>query len=145
MSSAGFTISVPRTVATKTHALALLHSNAMVLFAYTVFMQRRGNLVTHNAADDPAPVVTRLLTEKDAIDIWIARWLRVRQKDLLVRYRCDSRRLYEVWWGERFPASRDKAMQQFRAVHPNLADRTVFGYRRIPRSSPNQHQADLFE
>src|SRR5262245_6910569 len=41
------------------------------------------------------------LTERDAIDIWIARWLRVRRKDLLARYDCDPRRLYEIWQGER--------------------------------------------
>ena len=89
--------------------------------------------------------VARSLTEKDAIDIWIARWLRVRQKDLLVRYRCDSRRLYEVWWGERFPASRRKAAELFRQRHPGLADRTDFGYRRIPRGVVSPDQTDLFE
>ena len=88
----------------------------------------------------------RPLTEKDAVDIWIARWLRVRQKDLLDRYRCDSRRLYEVWWGERFPGSRRKAAEQFRSLHPGLADRTDFGYRRIPRGNPHPPtQSDLFD
>jgi hypothetical protein len=87
----------------------------------------------------------RALTEKDAIDIWIARWLRVRQKDLLARYHCDSRRLYEVWWGDRFPASRRKATDLFRERYPGHADRTDFGYRRIPRNSANPSQIDLFE
>ena len=87
----------------------------------------------------------RSLSEKDAIDIWIARWLRVRQKDLLQRYGCDSRRLYEIWWGERFPVSCRKAADLFRERYPTLADRTDFGYRRIPRGTFNPAQADLFE
>ncbi len=91
------------------------------------------------------PLRQRALTEKDAIDIWIARWLRVRQKDLLVRYNCDSRRLYEIWWGERFPTSRRKAADVFRERFPGHTDRTDFGYRRIPRGAPNPAQTDLFE
>lgn len=87
---------------------------------------------------------SRPLTESDAIDIWIARWLRVRQKDLLDRYRCDSRRLYEIWWGERFPGSRRKATEKFKQLHPSLAERTVFGYRRIPRGD-HDTQPDLFD
>lgn len=94
----------------------------------------------------PRPVgASRPLTEADAIDIWIARWLRVRQKDLLVRYGCDSRRLYEIWWGDRFPVSKRKATEVFRVRYPGLADRTVFGYRRIPRGAADPSQADLFE
>jgi hypothetical protein len=89
--------------------------------------------------------IVRPLTEADAIDIWIARWLRIRQKDLLDRYHCDSRRLYEIWWGERFPSSRRKAADRFRELHPNRADRTDFGYRRIPRTSADPHQNDLFD
>jgi hypothetical protein len=93
----------------------------------------------------PRPARSRALTENDAIDIWIARWLRVRQIDLLARYHCDSRRLYEVWWGDRFPASRRKAADLFRERYPGHTDRTDFGYRRIPRNSANPSQIDLFE
>lgn len=88
-------------------------------------------------------VPRRALCEADAIDIWIARWLRVRRKDLVRRYGCDSRRLYEIWWGERFPASREKAMQLFQARYPRLTDRTHFGYRRIPRLAGNEGQLEL--
>ena len=103
--------------------------------------------------DFPLPIETpvrsggapRPLTEADAIDIWIARWLRVRQKDLLTRYGCDSRRLYEIWWGDRFPVSKRKATDIFRTRYPSLADRTDFGYRRIPRGAADPSQADLFE
>lgn len=89
-------------------------------------------------------VPRRVLTEADAVDIWIARWLRIRRKDLVARYGCDSRRLYEIWWGERFPASREKAMQLFEARHPDLLDRTQFGYRRIPRKVGHDEQLKLF-
>ena len=74
------------------------------------------------------------LTEADAIDIWIARWLRIRRKDLLARYGCDPRRLYEIWEEKRFPGSRAKAAELFAERHPGLTDRIDFGpHRRIPR------------
>ncbi len=86
------------------------------------------------------------LIEADAVDIWIARWLRIRLRDLVARYGCDSRRLYEIWWGERFPASRAKAEAVFRERYPALVDRTDFGYRRVPRcpAEPGADQLDLF-
>ena len=95
-------------------------------------------------ADAGAP---RALTEADAVEIWIARWLRIRRRDLVARYGCDSRRLYEIWWGERFPASRDKAAELFRQRYPALVERTSFGYRRIPRTAevPDGRQLCLFD
>ncbi len=63
----------------------------------------------------PRPAQRRL-TEADAIDIWIARWLRIRRKDLIDRYGCDPRRLYEVWEGTRSPGSREKALVRFAAL-----------------------------
>jgi hypothetical protein len=93
----------------------------------------------------PRPAQRRL-TEADAIDIWIARWLRIRRKDLIDRYGCDPRRLYEVWEGTRFPGSREKALARFATLYPLLADRIDFGlHRRIPRPVPTEAQADLFE
>ncbi|MCC7252804.1 hypothetical protein [Hyphomicrobium sp.] len=75
----------------------------------------------------PPPFRTALarpaLTEADAIDIWIARWLRIRPRDLILRYGCDPRRLYEIWQEERFPGSRAKALDLFLAQYPGLADR----------------------
>lgn len=65
----------------------------------------------------------RPITDADAIDIWIARWLRIRPRDLILRYGCDPRRLYEVWQEERFPGSRAKALELFLARYPALADR----------------------
>jgi hypothetical protein len=88
----------------------------------------------------------RRLTEADAIDIWIARWLRIRRKDLLLRYGCDPRRLYEIWEERRFPGSRDKALPLFNARYPGLADRVDFGlHRRIPRRLPPDLQPGLFD
>jgi hypothetical protein len=88
----------------------------------------------------------RPLTETDAVDIWIARWLRIRRKDLLARYRCDPRRLYEIWQGERFPGSRAKALEVFAERFPGLLDRVDFGrHRRIPRAVPAELQPRLFD
>ncbi len=92
----------------------------------------------------PAPE-RRPLTEADAIDIWIARWLRIRRRDLVRRYACDPRRLYEIWEGVRFPGSRDKALELFLARFPTLADRIDFGpHRRIART-PDPDQLALFD
>ena len=86
------------------------------------------------------------LGESDAIDIWIARWLRIRRKDLIVRYGCDPRRLYEIWEEKRFPGSRGKALELFRQRHPTLLDRIDSGpHRRIPRGLPPDLQPGLFD
>lgn len=90
----------------------------------------------------------RVLTEADAVEIWIARWLRIRPKTLIQRYGCDSRRLYEIWWGERFAGSRAKAEKLFRERYPGAVERTSFGYRRIPAvvaKSEERRQLSLFE
>ncbi len=81
----------------------------------------------------PPVVARRPLTEADAVDIWIARWLRIRRKDLVLRYGCDPRRLYEIWQGERFAAARDQALELFAQRYPGLIDRIDFG--------PHQRQA----
>lgn len=86
------------------------------------------------------------LTTEDAIDIWVLRWLNVRRKDILARYGCDSRRLYEVWWEERFVGSRKRAMEIFRERYPTLADRVDYGpYKRIARTVDEERQMSLFE
>lgn len=88
----------------------------------------------------------RRLTAADAVDIWIARWLRIRTKDLLARYDCDSRRLYEIWWEQKFTGSRDRAMELFRARYPGLAERTDYGYKRQPRGMADRDlQPSLFD
>ncbi|HEX2337468.1 MAG TPA: hypothetical protein VHI72_13420 [Hyphomicrobiaceae bacterium] len=86
------------------------------------------------------------LTETDAIDIWIARWLRIRRKDILLRYGCDPRRLYDIWEQRRFAGSRDKALAVFQVRYPGLTDRVDFGpHQRIPRRPPADLQPRLFE
>jgi hypothetical protein len=88
----------------------------------------------------------RSLAEADAVDIWIARWLRVRRKDLVVRYGCDPRRLYEIWEERRFPGSRDKARALFAERYPSLVDRTDYGlHRPIHRRVPRELQPGLFD
>ena len=85
------------------------------------------------------------LTEADAVDIWIARWLRIRRKDLVRRYACDPRRLYEIWEEARFSGARAKALELFEARYPRLLDRVDFGrHRRIERG-PHPDQLPLFE
>jgi hypothetical protein len=84
----------------------------------------------------PPPAQRRALTEDDAVDIWIARWLNIRRSDLVRRYGCDPRRLYEVWEGARFPQAKDKALAVFEERHPALLDRVDFGpHRRVSRAA----------
>lgn len=99
-----------------------------------------------SAKPAPEPFNTaRPLTEKDAIDIWIARWLRVRRKDLLVRYQCDPRRLYEIWEGTRFPGSRQKALDVFSTRYPRLVTHVDHSpHRRFPLRTRSPAQLSLF-
>jgi hypothetical protein len=96
----------------------------------------------------PPPVEAphhRPLTHADAIDIWIARWLRIRRVDLVRRYRCDPRRLYEIWEERRFPGSRAKAVALFQVRYPTLIERVDYGaHRRISRA-PDPDQLSFFE
>jgi hypothetical protein len=87
----------------------------------------------------------RRLTEADAIDIWIARWLRVRRKDLCKRYDCDPRRLYEVWSEARFAGSRAKAMALFRERYPTLVERVDYGRHATLSRATDPAQLGLFE
>ncbi len=97
--------------------------------------------------DTPPPSVARRpLTEADAIDIWIMRWLRIRRKDILARYGCDPRRVYEIWEGAKFPASQQRALAVFAERYPTLADRIDFGrHKRIPLRSIDPNQLALFD
>ncbi len=89
----------------------------------------------------------RTLTEADAVEVWIARWLRHRRADIVRRFACDPRRIYEIWEGKRYPASRARALREFEARYPDLVDRVDFGnHRRIPRlTSADPDQLALFE
>lgn len=85
------------------------------------------------------------LSADDAVDIWIARWLRVRPKDLIERYGCDPRRLYEIWSEDKFCGSRERALERLRQEYPGLTDRIDFGpHRPIPMAVDEDLQPDLF-
>lgn len=84
------------------------------------------------------------LTDKDAIDIWIARWLRVRPSELVRRYNCDPRRIYEIWEEARFPGSRSKALAVFNDRYPGLGLRKDPGPHRRISQKPGPNQMSLF-
>ena len=88
----------------------------------------------------PPTLPKRPLNETDAINIWIARWLRVRPKELVRRYGCDPRRLYEIWEETHFPGSRAKALELFAQRFPTQRDRFDPGpHRRISlKAHPDQ-------
>ena len=91
----------------------------------------------------PAPA-KRPLTEADAIDIWIARWIRVRPKELVRRYSCDPRRLYEIWEETRFPGTRATALALLRERYPSLEGRIDHGAHRRISNQPDPRQLTLF-
>lgn len=99
--------------------------------------------VVFHSRPDPTPQ-QRPLNEDDAVNIWIARWLRVRQKNLVKRYGCDPRRLYEIWEELRFPGSRSKALTQFRKRYPGLEERIDPGAHRRFSKAPHPDQLTLF-
>jgi hypothetical protein len=88
---------------------------------------------------------TGRLSEADAIEIWIARWLRIRRKDLIERYGCDPRRLYEIWEEKRFAGARAKAIEEFRKRHPGLVDRIDYGRHRRFSRAIHPDQLALFD
>ncbi len=85
------------------------------------------------------------LTEADAIEIWIARWLKIRRRDLIQRYDCDPRRLYEIWQEERFAGTREKALAELLARYPFLADRIDPGPHVRHSKAVHPDQLALFE
>lgn len=90
--------------------------------------------------------MSKPLTEKDAIDIWIARWLRLPRQELRRRYQCDPRRIYDIWMERRFVGSRAKALEEFRARFPALIDRIdPSPHRPLPRAGAGDAQMALFE
>ena len=93
----------------------------------------------------PAKVARRPLTEADAIDIWVARWLRVPRKELLRRYACDPRRLYEIWEGTHFPEARAKALELLAKKHPWVLERIDPGAHRRIAKTPHPDQMRLFD
>jgi hypothetical protein len=123
------------------HHFAIIAGAQWAMFAFS-----QGRVVQALEAVIATPPVKRALAEADAVDIWIARWLRVRRKELVARYGCDPRRLYEIWEEKRFAGSRDKARALFAERYPGLVDRIDYGlHRRIPRGVPEELQPGLFD
>ena len=92
----------------------------------------------------PPAAERRPLTEADAVDIWIARWLRVRPKEMVRRYQCDPRRLYEIWEETRFAGSRGKALVELAARYPGIEGRFDPGPHRRISSEADPRQMSLF-
>lgn len=86
----------------------------------------------------------RRLTEDDAVAIWLARFLKVRPKELVRRYQCDPRRLYEIWEEARFPGTRAKALDLLRERHPGLEERIDPGPHQRFSKAADPRQMDLF-
>jgi hypothetical protein len=101
--------------------------------------------MTIRPAAPPCMLQPRRLTEADAIDIWIARWLRIRPVDLKRRYGCDSRRLYEIWEEQRFAGSREVALKLFQVRYPTLVGRADYGRHRRISHAPDPNQLSFFE
>lgn len=108
------------------------------------FLTASGPHTTDTLASAAPADGRRALTEHDAINIWIARWIRVQPKELVRRYACDPRRLYEIWEEVRFPGSRKKALDLFRARYPGLDSRIDPGPHRRMSSKPGPDQLSLF-
>lgn len=92
----------------------------------------------------PSVLARRPLGEDDAINIWMARWLRVRPSELVRRYGCDPRRLYEIWEETHFIGSRGKALELFRRRYPGLAERIDPGAHRRFAKTAHPDQLNLF-
>ena len=101
-------------------------------------------MTTAFLTEPPPAAPRRPLTEDDAIAIWIARWLRVRPKDLVRRYVCDPRRLYEIWEETKFPGSRAKALALMSERYPSLQGRIDPGPHRRISIVPDPRQLNMF-
>lgn len=91
----------------------------------------------------PPPSHSRL-SEDDAVAIWVARFLRVRPKELVRRYQCDPRRLYEIWEEARFPGTRAKALEILRERYPGVEERIDPGPHQRFSKATDPRQMDLF-
>jgi hypothetical protein len=101
-------------------------------------------IVTSFLTEPPPAIARRQLTDADAIDIWIARFLRVRPKDLIRRYGCDPRRLYEIWEEARFPGTRAKALVLLAERYPSVPGRFDPGPHRRISNEADPRQMNLF-
>ena len=100
----------------------------------------------------------KILNEKDAILIWIIRWLRQlstnnsKYSNVAIQAKfgeLDARRLYELWEGQVFPNSHKKALSLFSKVFPMHVAYIDTSYH-VPRNTivriiSNKDQPDLFD
>lgn len=101
-------------------------------------------MATAFLTEPPPAIARRPLTESDAVDIWMARFLRVRPKDLVRRYACDPRRLYEIWEETRFPGTRAAALDLLNERYPSVRGRFDPGPHRRIANEPDPRQLSLF-
>lgn len=101
-------------------------------------------MATAFLTEPPPAIARRPLTEADAVDIWIARFLRVRPKDLVRRYACDPRRLYEIWEETRFPGTRAAALEVLNERYPSVHGRFDPGPHRRVSFETDPRQLSLF-
>ncbi|MGS4887180.1 hypothetical protein [Roseibium sp. MB-4] len=64
------------------------------------------------------------LTEQEAINGTIERWLGAKVRDLSSKYDVDPRRWYEVWRGEAYPNARSQAYEILADKYPEIAKET---------------------
>jgi hypothetical protein len=126
----------------------LLELSAINAFLFVSSSVRVSMPLPFHSRSEPAPPAfntARPLNETDAIEIWIAKWLRVRRKDLITRYNCDPRRIYEIWEGVRFPRAREKALSEFSTRYPQLVGAVdPSHHKRLPVKSRSPDQLNLF-
>ena len=68
-----------------------------------------------------------------------------RESDVVARYACDPRRLYEIWEGSRFPSAQNKARALFAERYPGIVDRIDFGHHRRFSKAIDPDQMGLFD
>ena len=94
--------------------------------------------------------MTRRLTFDDAIQIWIRRWLGDESQAIILHYKQNPLRVYEVWWEEKFIGSRITAMNLFKEKYPKLAktadfSRLIKQRTVVSRKSVDPNQPSFFD
>ena len=81
---------------------------------------------------------------RNSVMYWVGRELGLKQRRIEAKFDVDPRRLFEVWSGERYPASRDHAIRIFNLLFPKRPPKYGFEFH-VPRyRRVNRKQLDLF-
>lgn len=88
-------------------------------------------------------------TNREAIDIWKAKWLGVGPQKLVETYKKSPFRIYEVWSEDKNIGSREEAKSEFIHEHPELIEVTDFSPHKKRRKvvhlpTKDKGQLDLF-